>query len=154
MKIRMTKLFVLNVLRNEPIESLAWGQFISDHDRIRLDDPECASCAVGTVIKRCLAGSTLAWRAMANVINPLTRKSGCTDWTSVNTPHDEPANIVVATDPWRALSIVYETSAGKHGTRVARRAAVRFVEKHFPAHVELDIDGLRRRKARGISVVR
>lgn len=156
MKIRLTKRFVIEALRKEPLDGLRVRGFIERYDAdgrpLRIDNPQCVSCAVGTVIKRAVSPRTMALRVQNRVIEPLCAVGGF-DWIGA---HSDAAGLVRAGEPWRALSIVYESVAGASGANKARgRAeAIRFVEKHFPLHVELDIDGIKPRLVRGVSIVK
>jgi len=149
--IRLTKRFVADVLRKEPLSGLTFGEFISV-DNQRDHASECASCAVGTVIKRTLSTGTKAVDAADAAVVVQLSQPGF-GWSS---------NEVDPSDgPWRALSKTYEqavtqSEAETLRARLAqgRRAAIRYVEKHFPSHVEMEINGYEARKARGVTVVK
>lgn len=158
-KIRLTKNFILKALREEPLKGLSSSVFLasvlaSDGDGGRtVGDPNCISCAVGTIVKHALDPSTSVMKASRRVIDRLIRRrdGGCDlyGWgVSVEAPET-----FVADDPWRALSVVYESACNSGSYARGRRAAIRFVEKHFPSHVVLDIDGIAPNKARGLTVL-
>lgn len=149
--IRMTKRFVADVLKKEPLGRFTRLGFIEGDYDVPISDPECTSCAVGTVIRGCLLPSTTVEQS-GDVVNLLTDPSS-EDWTEGQIDPDG--------NPWLMLSRTYETTvaqsaAATMGGRLSagRRAAVRYVEKHFPSHVTLDINGYKARKARGVTVVK
>jgi len=150
--IRMTKRFVADILRKEPLSGLTFGEFVAGNAHIKASDEGCASCAVGTVVRRVLADGATAAQARDVAFCMQCSQPG-SGWTCVVVCDDD--------GPWRALSKTYESavrlsSNPNRSAKLAdgRRAAVRYVEKHFPSHVTLDINGYKARKARGVTVVK
>lgn len=146
-KVRLTKAFVVRTLRRETRFVKRTVLSPAFTPGVKVTDPECTMCAVGTLIAGSLAESTQVALARRNVVDQMAIG---VDWVY--------GGIVRATaalrsgEPLRALSLVFES--GRDAQHGAERAIALAESDAFPSHVEIDIDGLRPRKARGLTVVR
>lgn len=159
-KIRVTKRFIADAIESEAralrrgsTTEETGGRFVNTcmiGGPATVTDPRCTVCAVGSVVVRVLDPRTRARTAMTKVAIPIM-DSEPGDWIGWH-----PVDAISALkdgQPLRALSIAYEQRA-PNVLAGARAAAKLARSKRFPSHVVIDIDGLKPRKARGLTVVR
>lgn len=142
MKIKLTKEQIVEALANEPIGRMAAGAFVTSPNFFSysykgVPREECQRCAVGVIIDHVLSAKHDAEAVVA------TAHGACAGDAFPRRYDDAAiARRLAAGDCMGALSDTFETVASETGSVAkARRTAVRFVRKHFPATVVLDING-------------
>lgn len=171
--VEITKAKIIKSIQNEPVlEPNGWVRFINAKTLAGVaksikENPKttaCSACAVGGVLRNVLSPKTTYNRFQMVISACIDDIVGVDCYGSYGPPtrkeiERDALEALNAGFPMNAMSIVFEGFAQRHqdkGDRragnLARQPTINFVKKHFPAKIQIDIDGAK--PAKDVKVVK
>lgn len=169
--VEITKQRVIKAIKEEPLlRGGSWFAFSDnapddfDFKLLVGDKKNCTVCAVGAVLRDVLDKQSLAFDIDDAVDGCIDQGLPISDLSSYESIEDTLKALLIDKHYMNALSVLFETSWDKamekndyndlsrHQIYRIKQKLIKFVQKNFPAKIQIDIDGAK--PAKDVKVVR